>query len=179
MAAHPCAARLANGVTCGAHKANPIHSRVNASKDAHPFLDARGAAKLSPQAAGRTEYLQSEAHQKAYEGAHGACVFEAAGAPTECRPGPITPHHTFPRGRAGSLERAERVAPVVPACAFHNTWVSQDPEGIAWGESHLVTVGGRDWHLLMTDAEARALEATHREFKPASSLSALPHQDTK
>lgn len=165
MSSRPCAARLASGVPCEAAKNAAIHLRTSGLPDAHPYLDARGAARLAPQSEGRTEYLRSEQHQRAYGDAHGACVFEAAGAPTECR-GPITPHHVFPRARAGSLERAERVAPTVPACAFHNTWVSQDAEGIAWGESHWVTVGGRDWPLLMRDPDARDLEAEGREFNP-------------
>ena len=122
-------------------------------------------AGLSPIGKAREAYQQSAAHKRAYENAHGTCAFEAAGAPVECR-GEITPHHTFPTGRAGSRERAERVAPVVPACAFHNTWVSQDAEGITWGETHWVTVGGRDWPLLMRDADARDLEAEGREFNP-------------
>jgi hypothetical protein len=154
---------------CGAKRSHSVHLKALGMEGNHPYLDASKAG-LKPISDPRAEYQRSAAHQKAYEGAHGVCAFEAAGAPTECQPGPITPHHTFPRGRSGSLERSERVAPVVPACAFHNTWVSQDAEGIAWGESHLVTVGGRDWHLLMTDAEARQLEATNREFKPASPL---------
>ena len=158
MAARPCA-------TCGASKNAAIHLRT--TPGSHPYLDARGAARLAPQSAGRTEYLKSAAHERAYAplNERADCAFEAAGAPAQCY-GPITPHHTFPAGRAGSHERAERVAPVVPACAFHNTWVSQDAEGIAWGETHWVTVGGRDWPLLMRDADARDLEAEGREFNP-------------
>ena len=156
MSARPCA-------TCGASKNAAIHLRTTPGY--HAYLDARGAAKLANESAGRRAYVQSEAHKRAYEHVEGECVFEAVGAPDACY-GPVTPHHTFPVGRAGSRERAERVAPVVASCAFHNTWVSQDAEGIAWGETHWITVGGRDWPLLMSDPDARDLEAEGREFNP-------------
>ena len=134
----------------------------------HDFVDASKAG-MSPIGKAREAYQKSEAHKRAYEGVseRSECAFEAAGAPDRCHGG-ITPHHIFAVGRAGSRERAERVAPVVPACSWHNTWVSQDAAGIEWGETHWVTVGGRDWPLLMGDADARQLELDGREFNPAS-----------
>ncbi len=162
--------------SCGAKKSHSIHLKALGMDGNHPYLDASKAG-LKPVSDGRAEYLASQTHKDAY-GAQNApvCVFEAAGAPEACY-GPLTKHHLFPRARAGSLERAERVAPVANACSTHNTWASQ--AGIEWAESHYVTIGGRDWHLLLSDAEARELERTGREFKPASSLSALPKDNTK
>ncbi len=160
---------------CGKPRTSDMHSRHN--PDGHKFGDPRptGIQTISD---GRLEYQKSEIHREAYKDVTPTadCVFEAAGAPGECIK-PITPHHLFPVGRAGSRERAERVAPVAPACRYHNDWASQ--EGIEWAQNHFVTIGGRDWPLLMTEPLARGLEETGREFKPASSLSALPHQDTK
>ncbi len=160
---------------CEKPRTADIHSRHN--PNGHKFGDPRPVG-LQGISDGRREYQASEIHREAYREVYttAECAFEAAGAPDKCF-GPITPHHSFPVGRAGSRERSERVAPVVPACAHHNTFASQD--GIDWSENHYVTVGGRDWPLLMTDAQAIELERTGREFKPASSLSALPHQDTK
>lgn len=154
---------------CGGKKTASIHSRVH--PNSHTYQDSSQGG-LQGVSAGRRAYQQSEAHKTAYKDVtlESVCVFAAAGAPDPCRYG-ITPHHTFPKGRSGSEERSERVAPVVPACGFHNTWVSQDPEGIAFGETHWITVGGRDWPLLLSDADARELEALGREFKPASNPS--------
>ncbi len=167
---------MAAACDCGAKKNHPIHLRALSLPGYHPWRDPSKAG-LKPISDGRQEYLASTAHKAAY-GAQNApvCVFEAAGAPDPCY-GPLTKHHLFPRARAGSLERAERVAPVANACSTHNTWASQ--AGIEWAESHYVTIGGRDWHLLMNEAEALELERTGREFKPASSLSALPKDNTK
>jgi hypothetical protein len=160
---------------CGAPKTAPIHSRH--TEGGHGFGDPRPTG-LQPISEGRREYQASQTHKEAYGAVAGsACVFEAVGAPDPCH-GPLTPHHTFAVGRAGNRQRAERVAPVVPACAFHNTWVSQDAEGIAFGETHWITVGGRDWPLLMRDADARDLEADGREFKPASPLLSIEGEQT-
>ncbi len=162
--------------TCGAKRSHSAHLRAVAGANYHEYADASQAG-LKAITDARAAYQASQTHKDAYAPVRGAvCAFEAAGAPGDCY-GPNTPHHTFPVGRAGNRQRAERVAPVVPACARHNTFASQD--GIEWAESHFVTVGGRDWKFLMTDAEAIKLEADHREFKPASSLSALPKDNTK
>lgn len=134
MAAHPCAAVLKNGVTCGAHRANPIHSRVNASKDAHPFLDARGAAKLANESTGRAAYVRSEAHQRAYEHVEGECIFFAGGAPTDCW-GAITPGHVVPRSVTGDLAISDRY-PVAPQCMGHNRDVDANVELRKWAQTH-------------------------------------------
>jgi hypothetical protein len=149
----------ANCGTCGAKRNALVHSRGECT-----YVDASKAG-MSAIGKAREAYQKSEAHKRAYEGVseRSECAFEAAGAPDPCHGG-ITPHHTFPVGRAGSRERAERVAPVVPACSWHNTWVSQDAAGIEWGETHWVTVGGRDWPLLISDAQALALEEAGRTF---------------
>lgn len=150
---------------CEGKRSNPVHLRAVAGAAFHAYQDASKAG-LKPVSEGRAEYLASQTHKDAYGAQNGAvCVFEAAGAPEACY-GPMTKHHLFPRARAGSLERAERVAPVADACSRHNTWSSQ--AGIEWAESHYVTIGGRDWHLLLSDAEARELERTGREYRPAS-----------
>lgn len=125
MSARPCA-------TCGASKNAAIHLRT--TPGSHAYLDARGAAKLANESAGRRAYVQSEAHKRAYEHVEGECIFFAGGAPLECY-GPITPGHIVSRTVAGSLEEADRW-PVAPQCARHNTDVDANPELREWAETH-------------------------------------------
>jgi hypothetical protein len=135
MAAHACAAVLRSGEVCGAHKAADVHSRLSGNPEAHPFMDARGGARLNPQSVGRTTYLQSEAHKEAYGNAQGTgCMFEAAGAPGECSRD-LTPHHVAPRSVTGSLEESDRY-PVIVACAAHNGAVEGDALTRRWAETH-------------------------------------------
>lgn len=165
---------MASLCDCGAKRNHGVHIKALNLPGYHAYRDPSKGG-LKPVSDGRAEYLASQTHKDAYGAQNGAvCVFEAAGAPDVCY-GPLTKHHLFPRARAGSLERAERVAPVANACSTHNTWASQ--AGIEWAESHYVTIGGRDWHLLLSDAEAREIERTGHEYRPASVPSPLgPHE---
>lgn len=135
MASHPCSAVLrSTGLVCGLSRNAPIHLRTSGDTDAHPHLDSRGAARLSPQSASRTAYVRSEAHQRAYEHVEGECIFFAGGAPLDCF-GPVTPGHIVPRSVAGSLEEADRW-PVAPQCALHNREVDANPELREWSSTH-------------------------------------------
>ena len=104
---------------------------------------------LRARSAKRAAYLAGEAHQAAYEALEAFCVGHALGAPGRCL-GPLTPHHTAPRGTSGGLEAAERTAPVVALCAGLNDAIQSDPAVRAWATSHTFTRGGVAYPFLIT-----------------------------
>lgn len=155
MSAHPCSAVLGNGETCGAARSAPIHLRT--TPGGHPFLDARGAARLAPQSAGRTEYMQSEAHKRAYEHVDGECIFFAGGAPLDCYGG-LSGHHVIPKSVSGSIQASERDGVVAPACIGHNEAVESNPELREWAESNrFMWHDGKHWYYRYNPVMYRAL----------------------
>jgi hypothetical protein len=139
-----CSFKLPTGGLCDAKKSAPIHLRITPNN--HTYLDASKAG-LKPVSDGRAAYVRSKAHTEAYEGASGSvCAFEAAGAPDSCH-GDRSPHHLAPRSLVGGLEQADKY-PVVQACTWHNGWAQED--GREWSSTHYVTIGNRDYPLLIT-----------------------------
>ena len=142
----------------------------------HKYEDktAPGIPALSE---GRRNYAASEAHKAAYEHVEGECIFFAGGAPLDCY-GPITPGHIVGRSVTGDLEISDRY-PVAPQCARHNTEVDSSPELRTWAENNTFM-----WHdgLLYRYRYDRATfvrELLNGYVSPASSLSALPKDNTK
>ena len=131
---------------CGASKNHSSHLRAVAGARFHEYQDASRAG-LKPVSEARQAYTRSEAHRTAYKGAAGSlCAFEAAGAPDGCHGAP-SPHHLAPRSLVGGLEQADKY-PVVQACTWHNGWAQE--AGREWSSTHYVTVGNRDYPLLIT-----------------------------
>jgi hypothetical protein len=156
MAARPCAARLGSGELCEESKNSPIHLRASGIPGAHPYMDARGAARLAPQSQGRTEYLRSAAHQRAYGDAQaadgrgeGVCIAHLGGAPGECSRDRV-PHHIRSRGSAGGLEAAERDGVVVMVCSLFNGDVESDPRTRRWAERNTFERDGREFPFRMS-----------------------------
>lgn len=167
MAARPCAARLGSGALCAESKNSPIHLRASGLPGAHPYMDARGAARLAPQSQGRTEYLRSESHQRAYGDAQaadgvgvGVCIAHLGGAPGECSRDRV-PHHVLGRGAAGGLEAAERRYPVVMVCSYFNGAVESDPATRQWAERTTFERDGQEWPFRMRQRARRPEVALH------------------
>lgn len=167
MASRPCAARLASGVPCEAAKNAAIHLRTSGLPDAHPYLDARGAARLAPQSQGRTEYLRSESHQRAYGDAQaadgrgeGVCIAHLGGAPGECSRDRV-PHHIAGRGAFGGQEASERRYPVVMVCSYFNGAVESDPATRQWAERSFFERDGQEWPFRMRQRARRPEVALH------------------
>lgn len=154
-----------------------IHGKVAIREGwGHPYADGSPAG-LQGKSEGRRNYERSAAHQRAYEHVEGECIFFAGGAPLDCY-GPITPGHIVGRSVTGDLEISDRY-PVAPQCARHNTEVDSSPELRTWAENNTFM-----WHdgLLYRYRYDRATfvrELLNGYVSPASSLSALPKDNTK
>ena len=156
MSARPCA-------TCGASKNAAIHLRTTPGY--HAYLDARGAAKLANESAGRRAYVQSEAHKAVYGAARaadgegvGMCLAHVGGAPGECSRDRV-PHHIAGRGAFGGQEASERQYPVVMVCSYFNEAVEAVPEVRRWAEVNRFERDGVEYPFRMRQRERREAEA--------------------
>jgi len=114
-------------------KAADRHSRHYRGEDACAFtLDASDYGKLGPSEGFKNDMERRRVHTRPmYEQ---ECIAKVRGAHIipPCSDGP-TVHEPWTRGRGGPKDDP---ANMVPMCAFHNTWVSQDAEGQRWAEAN-------------------------------------------
>lgn len=136
---------------CDLARAADIHSRHH--EGGHVFVDAT-VPGLKPMSAGMRAYRQSEEHKESYSQAESYCVGHALDAPGRCF-GPLTPHHTAPRGAFGGQRAAEREGPVVTLCSTLNDAVQSDPKTRQWALTHSFVRAGVS-HPFLLSAKATA-----------------------
>ena len=126
MANRPC-------YRCSMSKNASIHSRHYKGEDGHPYvLDASDYGKLGPSEGFKNDMERRRVHTRPmYEQ---ECIAKVRGAHVipACS-GIATVHEPWTRGRGGPKDDPLNM---VPMCAFHNTWVSQDAEGQRWAEAN-------------------------------------------
>lgn len=119
MAARPCA-NLVGGAVCGAHKAHPVHSRVH--PQFHEYLDSTKPG-LQPMSAGMRAFRRESGYDQAAREARGrACQIMSP----VCTGTAEHLHEVLPRGRAGGLKAALRLAPAIDACDPCNGYVMEN-----------------------------------------------------
>lgn len=136
---------------CEQSKNGPVH--LSTSPEYHPFMDSTKGG-LQPISAPRRAYLESGEHKAVYAEASADefCVGHAAGAPGRCM-GPLTPHHTAPRGRFGGQRAAEETAAVVMVCVALNDDIENDAETAEWARTHFFMRQGKPHPFLLSVKE--------------------------
>ena len=112
-------------------KAAERHSRHYRGEDACVYV-LDGDYKMGPSEGYRNKMGRRRVHTRPmYEQ---ECIAKVIGgfAVPDCSGGP-TVHEPWTRGRGGPIDDP---ANMVPMCAHHNTWVSQDVEGQRWAEAN-------------------------------------------
>lgn len=125
------AGKACSRVGCGMAKSADVHSRHYRGEDGHPFV-LDGEYKMGPSEGYRNKMERRRPLTRPmYEQ---ECIAKVLGAHTipPCSGGP-TVHEPWTRGRGGPIDDERNM---VPMCAFHNTWVSQDAEGQRWAEAN-------------------------------------------
>jgi len=142
---------------CGMAKSADIHSRHYRGEDGHEFDEPALVVKARKRIQARSDGYEEKMDRRRthtrpmYEQ---ECIAKVLGAHTipPCS-GDHTVHEPWTRGRGGPIDNPLNM---VPMCAFHNTWVSQDVEGQRWAEANDLLIHAWESEAWMSAGGVRA-----------------------